>query len=118
DIVGGDTMNGRIQAGAAQIAELQGHVTFHGVVPHDTVQTMIARTHLHLMSSRHEAAGVAVLEAAAAGVPTVGTRVGYVADWSPDAAVAVEPGDANALAAGVLELLAQPAKRWALGEQA
>jgi glycosyltransferase involved in cell wall biosynthesis len=44
--------------------------------------------------------------------------VGYVADWAPDAAVAVEPGDATALAAEVSELLDQPSKRRALGDQA
>jgi glycosyltransferase involved in cell wall biosynthesis len=70
------------------------------------------------MSSRHEAAGVAVLEAAAAGVPTVGTRTGYVADWSPGAAVAVTPGDAPALACGLAALLSDPAERLALGLRA
>jgi glycosyltransferase involved in cell wall biosynthesis len=70
------------------------------------------------MSSRHEAAGVSVLEAAAAGIATAGTRVGYVADWAPDAAVAVEPGDSDALAAAVLDLLNQPTRRRTLGDEA
>ena len=58
------------------------------------------------------------IEAAAAGIATVGTRVGHVADWAPDAAVAVEPGDSNALAAAVTDLLNQPVRRRALGDQA
>src|SRR5688572_7972679 len=117
DIAGGDTMEGRIQAMARDLG-LANHVTFHGAVAQDTVRALLSRAHLHVMSSRHEAAGVSVLEAAAAGVATVGTRVGYVADWAPDAAVAVAPGDADALAAGVSELLDQPTRRRALGEQA
>jgi glycosyltransferase involved in cell wall biosynthesis len=117
DIAGGDTMDGRIQSMARDLG-LANHVTFHGVVPQDTVRSLLSRAHLHVMSSRHEAAGVSVQEAAAACVPTVGTRVGYVADWAPDAAVAVDPGDDAGLAAAVSELLDQPAKRRALGDLA
>jgi glycosyltransferase involved in cell wall biosynthesis len=117
DVAGGDTMDGRIQMLARDLG-LASHVTFHGTVPQDTVRTLLSRAHLHVLSSRHEAAGVSVLEAAAAGVPTVGTRVGYVADWAPDAAVAVEPGHAAALAAAVSGLLDQPDRRLALGSEA
>lgn len=117
DIAGGDTMSGRIQGLASDLG-LANHMTFHGAAPQDAVRNLLSRAHLHVMSSRHEAAGVSVLEAAAAGIATVGTRVGYVADWAPDAAVAVEPGDANGLAAAVRELLDQPSRRHALAEQA
>ena len=69
--------------------QVEERVTFHGVQPTDRVAQLYARAHVHLVTSRHEAAPIVVLEAAAAGVPTVGTRVGYVADWDPDRAVAV-----------------------------
>ena len=117
DIAGGDTMDGRLQALARDLG-LANHVTFHGAVPQDVVRALLSRAHLHVMSSRHEAAGVSVLEAGAAGVGTVGTRVGYVADWAPDAAVAVDPGDSAALAAAVLDLLDHPTKRREIGEHA
>jgi glycosyltransferase involved in cell wall biosynthesis len=74
--------------------------------------------HVYVQSSRHEAAGVSVLEAAAAGVPTVGTSVGYVADWAPDAAAAVPAGDATAMARQIAALLDDPAARMALGARA
>src|SRR5205814_397757 len=66
--------------------------------------------------SRHEAAGAAILEAACTRLPTVGTRVGYVADWtdgSADAerAVGVPVGDAAALADAIVMLLNDPARR-------
>jgi hypothetical protein len=38
-----------------------------------------------------------VLEAATLGIPTVGTRVGHIAEWSPRAAIAVPTGDHTAL---------------------
>jgi glycosyltransferase involved in cell wall biosynthesis len=117
DIVGGDTMNGRVQALAREL-RLERAVTFHGSVSQERVRALLSDAALHVMSSRHEAAGVSVLEAAAAGVPTVGTRAGYVADWAPDAAVAVEPGDAQALAAAVRGLLDEPERRLALAARA
>ena len=52
-----------------------------------------------------------VLEAAAAGLPTVGTRVGHVAELSPHAALAVPPGDAAALARGICCLLEDGTRR-------
>jgi glycosyltransferase involved in cell wall biosynthesis len=45
------------------------------------------------------------LEAAVAGVPTVGTSVGHIAEWAPDAAMAVPVGDFTRLADAVALLL-------------
>lgn len=117
DIAGGDTLDGEIQ-GLARDLDLATSITFHGAVDHAAVMALHAQAHVHVMSSRHEAAGVAVLEAAAAGVPTVGICAGYVADWSPGAAMAVTPGDAPALARGLAALLSDPAERLALGLRA
>jgi glycosyltransferase involved in cell wall biosynthesis len=58
-----------------------------------------------VLSSRHEAAGAVVLEAAACGVPVVGTAVGYVADWAPERAVAVPVQNPAALATALRRLL-------------
>jgi len=91
--------------------QLDARVTCHGFQPTDQLAAFYARAHLHVVSSRHEAAGVVVLEAAAAGLATVGTAVGYVADWTPDRAVAVPVSDPNALAAAIVELLQDPARR-------
>ena len=109
-------------------------MTFHGFQPTDALAAFYTRADLHVVSSRHEAAGVVVLEAACAGVPTVGTRVGYLADWSLDGAedgreraVAVAVGDAEALATATIGLLqdaprreriAGAAREWALAHDA
>lgn len=126
DIVGEDTLDGSVQR-LARTLGLESHVTFHGFQPTGALAAFYTRAHLHVISSRHEAAGVVALEAACAGVPTVGTRVGYVADWSPERAVAVPVGDAGALANAAIALLqdtprreriAAAARAWALAHDA
>src|SRR5205814_2229462 len=97
DSVSVDTMGGHAQA-LAHALELDSRVTFHGLQPTDRLAALYARAHLHVVSSRHEAAGVVILEAAAAGLATVGTAVGYVADWDPERAVAVPVQNPAALA--------------------
>jgi glycosyltransferase involved in cell wall biosynthesis len=110
DIVGEDTLDGATQR-LTQEMRLESRLTFHGFQPTDRIAAFYARAHLHLVTSRHEAAGVTVLEAAAAGVPTVGTSVGYVADWDPDRAVAVPVRNPEALAHAIVEVLQDPERR-------
>jgi glycosyltransferase involved in cell wall biosynthesis len=117
DVVGEDTMGGAVHMQAA-LLDLLPRVKFHGVQTPDRLPGFYATAHLHVVSSRHEAASVAVLEAAATGLATVGTRVGYVADWSNTSAVAVPVGDANALAEAIIALLRDPARRRRLAARA
>jgi glycosyltransferase involved in cell wall biosynthesis len=126
DIVGEDTLNGAIQDLAGTLG-IGARVTFHGFLCSEELVPLYQRAHLLVVSSRHEAAGVVVLEAAACSTPVVGTRVGYLADWTPDNAVTVPPRDAPALAAAVADLLcdrskrdgiAKSAREWALAHDA
>jgi glycosyltransferase involved in cell wall biosynthesis len=128
DIVGEDTLNGAVQAQCRALG-LHEHVTFHGVQPSDALgRRFYGRAHVHVVSSRHEAASVAMLEAASADVPTVSTRVGYAADWERDGrAIAVPVGDADALAAATVALIrdrerraqiAAAARVWAIAHDA
>jgi hypothetical protein len=59
-----------------------------------------------------------MLEAALAGIPTVGTRVGHLADHSPHAAIAVPVGDAPALAQAIRAVAADETRRLAVAEAA
>ena len=104
DLVGEDTLHGLVQADAAR-AGVAGRVTFHGYLAFEQLPPFFQAAHMYVQSSRHEASGAAVMEAAASGVPIVGTRVGYVADWDGERAVAVEPGDASALARAIVATL-------------
>ncbi len=117
DIVGADTRGGHAQRLATSLG-LQARVTFHGFLPTDRIAPMWERAHLHVVSSRHEAAGVVVLEAAMAAVPTVGTRVGYIADGEPHRAVAVAVGDHDALARAIVALIDDPIRRSVLAATA
>jgi len=117
DIAGRDTLDGKIQD-TARTFGLADRVTFHGRVPHAELRALVAGGDLLLHSSRFEAGPLAVLEAAVVGVPTVGTAVGHIADWAPDAAVAVPIGDATALAAEVKGLLEDEDRRLAIAREA
>jgi glycosyltransferase involved in cell wall biosynthesis len=117
DVAGEDTLGGSVQRLASDLG-LGDAVTFHGRLPLESLLPLYQRAHLHIVSSRHEAANVAMLEAAACGVPTVGTRVGYVADFEPERAVAVPVGDASALARAILALLDDSGRRRAIGQAA
>lgn len=117
DIIGEDTLSGRIQLMARDL-DLADRVHFHGFLPLEEVAGFYARADLLLQSSLHESMGAAVLEAAAAGVPTVGTDVGVVAEMAPRAAVAVPVGDPEALAEATVSLLEDDARRATLAANA
>jgi glycosyltransferase involved in cell wall biosynthesis len=105
DIVGEDTLGGEMQAIAAQ-SGLSGKVRFHGFLPQRLLRPLLESAHLLVMSSRHETGPLVMLEAAVAGVPTVGTAVGHIAEWAPGAAVAVPIGNAGQMASAIGRLLA------------
>jgi glycosyltransferase involved in cell wall biosynthesis len=117
DIVGEDILNGQLQRLAATL-HLNDRVTFHGFKTAEETRAFFRQAHAFLLTSQSEAGPLVVLEAAAYGVPTVGTCVGHVADLAPSAAVAVPVGDADALAAATLDLLNDPVKRRAIGQAA
>jgi glycosyltransferase involved in cell wall biosynthesis len=70
-----------------------------------------------VVPSQIEPAGIVYLEAAAAGVPSIGTTVGGAADMIGDTGRLVDPGDVDALTAAMLEL-ADPETAAALGAAA
>jgi glycosyltransferase involved in cell wall biosynthesis len=104
DLVGEDTLSGNVQALAADL-EIAERIRFHGFLTQRELRPIVERAHVAVVSSRHEAGPLVLLEVAAAGVPTVGTAVGHIAEWSPSAAVAVPCQDPEALAAALDALL-------------
>jgi glycosyltransferase involved in cell wall biosynthesis len=117
DIVGEDTLGGALQRLAAEL-RIAERVTFHGFRTQRELRPLMARAHLHLVSSRHEAGPLVLLEAAIAGVPTVGTAVGHVCEWADGAAIGVPVGDDAALALGVRRLMDDDAERLRLAAEA
>ena len=82
DWFGEDTLGGEVQQLAKGLG-LGEQVVFHGFKPVDEIAPFYRQAHLYMQSSYHESQGVAVLEASAAGTPTVGTAVGLVAELRP-----------------------------------
>jgi glycosyltransferase involved in cell wall biosynthesis len=103
DVVGEDTLDGRVQAFAAELG-LARKIKFHGFLTQRALRPIVDAAHVALVSSRHEAGPLVALEAAIAGLPTVGTAVGHIAEWSPRAALAVPCGDSDALARAIVAL--------------
>ncbi len=117
DCVGEDTLGGGVQRLAVELG-LGPVVKFHGFKPVNEVATFYPRAHLYVHSSLFENTPAVVLEAASAGLPTVGTAVGLVAEMAPEAALAVPVRDPEALAKGILCLLRDEQERSSLGRKA
>jgi glycosyltransferase involved in cell wall biosynthesis len=110
DLIGVDTLNGHVQRTAAELG-LADLTTFHGHVAHADLPKHYAAADIVVVSSQHESGPVVAQEAALSGRPVVGTRVGFLADWSPHAALAVPLGRPQALADALLTVMQDDALR-------
>lgn len=110
DLVGEDTLSGEMQRLAGQLG-LGSRVRFHGFLPQADLHPIVSAAHVMLVSSRHEAGPVAAAEAAMVGVPTVGTAVGMLCDWAPEASTVVPVAEPAALATAVMALAADEDRR-------
>lgn len=117
DIVGEDTLGGEIQLLASSLG-LEPFVRFHGFLVQDQVRMVILEADLLVISSLHEADPIVALEAAVSGTPIVGTAVGHLVDWAPEAAVVVAPGDALGLADAIKVLAQDDSRRMAVASAA
>lgn len=117
DIAGFDTTAGALRRSPAA-ARVAGVTRWHGVLGRTELRALTERADVLVHASRHEAGALAVLEAAVAGVPTVGTPVGHIPEWAPHAAVAIPIGDPAAMASEVAALLADEPRRLAIAREA
>jgi glycosyltransferase involved in cell wall biosynthesis len=117
DVVGEDTLGGRVQTLSGELG-LAERVRFHGFLTQRELRPIIEAAHIAVISSRHEAGPVVALEAAAVGVPTVGSAVGHLAEWDEHAALAVPCRDPVALTAALELVLDDEDLRLRLGTEA
>ena len=117
DIVGEDTLGGAIQILSRDL-RLDPYVTFRGALDSEALVPLYQQAHAVVVSSRHEAASVVALEAAASGTPVVGMPVGYLADWAPHAASTARAFTPDALAESTIELLLDDRRRAAIASTA
>lgn len=102
-IVGSGPDRGRFEAMARELPAHIG-VTFHGAMP---ARDAFALGRVVVLPSLHESLPYVALEAAAAGMPLIATRVGGIPEiFGPDASRLVRPGDTRALAAALAHALA------------
>ncbi|HEY2446897.1 MAG TPA: glycosyltransferase family 4 protein [Rhizomicrobium sp.] len=116
-IVGKDGLHGAIQRRADQLG-LGDCVHFTGFLPQDALKQCMVSADLLIVTSMHEAGPIVAREAAAAGVPTVGTNVGLLAEWAPMAARVIKCGDSMALADEIAGLLSHEDERLLLAARA
>lgn len=117
DWVGEDILAGEVQR-EIELLGLRQHVTFHGFKPYRLLPEYYGRAHVYVQASRFESAGVAVCEAAAAGLALVGTRVGLMAEMPSDCALTSNPGESTALAESILHVLGHDDLRQTLADNA
>jgi glycosyltransferase involved in cell wall biosynthesis len=102
----------------AAAQDLAGRVTFAGRV--EAVEDWLRAADLFAFPSVFEALGIALIEAAACGLPAVASRTGGIVDVVEDgrSGVLVPAGDVAALSAALLRLVKDPALTRAMGEAA
>jgi glycosyltransferase involved in cell wall biosynthesis len=116
-VVGEDTLHGEIQRMTAELG-LSERVKFLGFLPQRQLRCVVEAADLMILSSHHEAGPLAMLEAAVAGVPTVGTAVGHIREWSPAGAASVPVGDSARLATTIGQVLKDENMRLRLAREA
>ncbi|PND56818.1 glycosyl transferase [Mycobacterium sp. ENV421] len=118
DIVGGGWWRDRLVERAEQLG-ISDAVTFHGHVDHHTKHAVVQRSWVHVLPSRKEGWGLAVIEAAQHGVPTIGYRSsGGLTDSVIDGVTGVLADDHHDLVDRLERLLTDHVLRDELGAKA
>jgi len=93
---------------------------FHFLGHRNDVPALLAASDLFVLPSRSEASPNAVIEAMAAGLPVVASRMGGIPELITPGVTGelVPPGDATGLAECLMSLIERPAHRHALGSAA
>jgi glycosyltransferase involved in cell wall biosynthesis len=106
--------------GAGAVAEavaasgVANRILLAGYVPEADKAALFTGADLFAYPSHYEGFGLPVLEAMACGTPVVTTTGGSLPEVAGDAALLVEPGDADALAVAIGKLVGDPGERVAL----
>ncbi|WP_343572305.1 glycosyltransferase family 4 protein [Mycobacterium sp.] len=118
DVVGGGWWSERLIRHAQRLG-ISGAVTFHGHIDDGSKHLVMQRSWVHLLPSRKEGWGLAVLEAAQHAVPTIGYRSsGGLADSIIDGVTGVLVDDHADLVNRLEQLLIDPVLRDQLGVKA
>ncbi len=121
EIAGEDDMGGtgyrlELEARVSELA-LENHVRLLGAIDANAVKAHLLSAHFFVLASWHEPLGVALMEAMACEVPTIGTDAGGVKELINHGAdgILVHPKDPEALASNIAALVDNPSRCIALG---
>jgi glycosyltransferase involved in cell wall biosynthesis len=103
---------GALAAAVAQ-SGVADRVLLTGYLPEADKAALFTGADVFAYPSRYEGFGLPVLEAMACGTPVVTTTGGSLPEVAGDAALLVDPGDPDALAAALAKLAGDPAARQA-----
>jgi len=118
DIIGGGWWHDRLLRYAAQLGIAES-VTFHGHVDELTKHAVVQRSWVHVLPSSKEGWGLAVIEAAQHGVPTIGYRsAGGLTDSIVDGVTGLLVDGPDELVQGLQRLLSDRVLRAELGAKA
>jgi glycosyltransferase involved in cell wall biosynthesis len=110
-VCGSGTMEAALAERVGELG-LADHAELRGYVPVETGLAELYRSsHAFLHVSWTEGFPQVLVEAFAAGLPTVATAVGGIDGWARDAALLVGPGDAPGAADALQQLAADPQLR-------
>jgi glycosyltransferase involved in cell wall biosynthesis len=121
-IIGDGPLRRQLHALAASLG-MRDRVEFLGALPHGAVLSWMRRAAMLVLpgirtaTGREEGLGMVLLEAAATGVPIVGSRVGGIPECmlEGETGFLVPERDADALARRMAELLEDPVRRHRMG---
>lgn len=100
----------------ARALGIDGIVHFHGEVSHERLPAIYRSADLFVLTSRYESQNLTVLEAAACGVPVVGTATGILPELLPEQNVA-PVGDAASLSRIIVRMLQDRGERQKEGQR-
>jgi glycosyltransferase involved in cell wall biosynthesis len=96
---------------------LNEHVTFVHGISDEALAELIATSEVSVVPSLYEGFSLPAVEHMASGTPLVASRTGALPEVVGDAAIQVEPGDPEELAAVLRRLLDSPEEREAVGRK-
>ena len=118
DVVGGGWWQDKLLQHAQRLGIAEA-VTFHGHVDDETKHAVVQRSWVHLLPSRKEGWGLAVVEAAQHGVPTIGYRSsGGLTDSIVDGVTGLLVDSHADMVDGLEQLVSDPVLREELGAKA
>jgi glycosyltransferase involved in cell wall biosynthesis len=103
----GDGPDRREYEELARKLDLDGSVTFHGLLPKSRIAGLLSTANLFVLASRFDNNPCVLVEAQAAGLPIVSTRVGGIPEIVGEAGILTERDDSDAFAAAILHALSE-----------